>query len=330
MKKLLVSLAALVSAATVCSVQAEEATVKGVSWRYSVVNGEARLDLLNQVFTGKLVVPAKVGKYIVTAVGDGEHPISCVQGPTVIALPASVTSIGAFSLGENLNLKGVSLPAKLTSIPNAAFAACEKLSSVKIPASVKSIGEEAFAECRSLKSITIPEGVEDIGNLAFRDCSSLASVTIPASVTSIGFGAFEKCDKLAKITVARDNRRYKSLSGALYTKDGSTLVEWLPGSPIAEVVIPDGVTDINRYAFGRFCPKVVSITIPASVTNVSALALLGCPKLTVLYTDAGNVNRLKALISAPGGSDLDKVRIEERPAAQTGQKTNAKSLNVTH
>ena len=46
-----------------CSAFAEEATVKGVSWRYSVAGGTARIELLNQVCTGKLVVPAMIGKY---------------------------------------------------------------------------------------------------------------------------------------------------------------------------------------------------------------------------------------------------------------------------
>ena len=55
----------------VCSAQAEEATVKGIDWRYSVVNGAARIDHLNQICTGKLDIPAKIGTYRVAEVGDG-------------------------------------------------------------------------------------------------------------------------------------------------------------------------------------------------------------------------------------------------------------------
>ena len=50
---------ALIAALAFCSAFAEEASVKGVCWRYSVVHGAARLDLLNQIFTGKFVVPDK-------------------------------------------------------------------------------------------------------------------------------------------------------------------------------------------------------------------------------------------------------------------------------
>lgn len=300
----------------VCSAFAEEATVKGVSWRYSVVDGAARIDLLNQVYTGKLAIPAKIGKYRVAAVGDGEHPIACVPGPASIVIPASVTRIGTFAFGGNNNLREVSLPTQLTSVPEALFHTCENLSSVKIPASAKSIGVEAFAECRSLKSIVIPEGVKSIGKVAFRDCSGLTSVTIPASVTNIGEVAFIRCSRLAKINVAKGNRAYKSVFGALYTADGTTLVEWPAGSPIADATIPDGVTNIVRYAFSD-CTKIVSVTIPASVVRISDMAFDKCPKLSCFYTDADNVDRLKSIAAA---NNLERVKVKERPAAQMKRK----------
>ena len=34
-----------------CSALAKGATVKGICWRYSVVNGAARIDNLNQLYT---------------------------------------------------------------------------------------------------------------------------------------------------------------------------------------------------------------------------------------------------------------------------------------
>lgn len=320
----------LLVAFVACSAFAEEATVKGISWRYSVVDGAARIDNLNQICTGKLDIPAKIGKYRVAEVGDGEHPIASIPGPTSIVIPADVTRIGTFAFGGNKNLREVSLPPKLTSLPEALFHTCEDLVSVKIPASVKSIGVEAFAECRSLKSIVIPEGVKSIGKVAFRDCSGLTSVTIPASVTNIGEVVFIRCSRLAKINVAKGNRAYKSVSGALYTADGTTLAEWPAGSPIADATIPDGVTNIVRYAFSD-CPNLVSVAIPASVVRIGDMAFDKCPKLSFLYTDAGNVDRLKEMVAEYGKvarrrnapNDLDRVGIEERPAIQTNRKAKA-------
>lgn len=320
----------LLVAFVACSAFAEEATVKGISWRYSVVDGAARIDKLNQICTGALTIPAKIGKYRVAEVGDGEHPITSIPGPTSIMIPASVTRVGAFAFGGNNNLREVSLPPKLTSIPEALFHTCESLASVKIPARVQSIGIEAFAECRSLRSIMIPEGVKSIGKVAFRDCSGLTSVSIPVSVTNVGEVAFLRCSKLAGINVAKGNRAYKSVSGALYTADGTTLLEWPAGSPIADATIPDGVTNIVRFAFND-CPKLVSVTIPASVIRFGDLAFCRCPKLSFLYTDAGNVDRLKEMVAEYGKvarrrnapNDLDRVGIEESPAIQTNRKAKA-------
>ena len=101
----------------ICSAFAEEATVKGVSWQYSVVDGTARIELLNQVCTGKLAIPAKIGKYRVTSVGGGKNPITCSPGPTSITIPASVTSLGTFAFGGNMNLVEISLPAQLANLP---------------------------------------------------------------------------------------------------------------------------------------------------------------------------------------------------------------------
>lgn len=241
----------------VCSAQAEEATVKGIDWRYSVVNGAARIDNLNQICTGKLDIPAKIGTYRVAEVGDGEHPITSFHGPTSIMIPANVTRIGTFAFGGNKNIREVSLPPKLRSIPEALFHSCENLSSVRIPVSVKGIGVEAFAECRSLKSVVIPEGVKSIGQVAFRDCSGLTSVTVPASVTNI-----------------------------------------------------------VRYAFSD-CPNLVSVAIPASVVRIGDMAFDKCPKLSCFYTDADNVDRLKSIAVA---NNLQRVRVEERPAAQMKRK----------
>ena len=47
----------------------------------------------------------------------------------------------------------------------------------------------------------------------------------------------------------------------------------------AEVVIPDNVTTIGKYAFGG-CTSLTSITIPGSVTAIGEFAFAGCTSLT--------------------------------------------------
>ena len=220
-----------------CSVFAEEAMVNGINWRYSVSGNTACIEgfanmpatggksvvelnlemIRNKICDKNLVIPGKIGKYVVTSIG--ERAINVSDGPASIVVPKSVTVIGTGAFFGSVHLKSISLPPKLTAIPEALFHSSWNLKAVKIPASVKSIGVEAFAECRGLKSMTIPKGVTDIGCQAFRDCSNLASVFIPASVTNIGENAFANCKKLSVIYT--EAGRVEELKAVIAMHNGS-------------------------------------------------------------------------------------------------------------
>lgn len=65
----------------------------------------------------------------------------------------------------------------------------------------------------------------DIPDLAFENCKNISRIEIPATVDSIGVGAFNGCTSLEEINVSGNNRSYRSKYGALYTKDGKTLIK---------------------------------------------------------------------------------------------------------
>ncbi len=56
---------------------------------------------------------------------------------------------------------------------------------------------------------------------------------------------------------------------------------------VTDVVIPDGVTRINMYAF-KNCKSLRSVVIPASVTSISGVAFTGCNSLESIKVAAGN------------------------------------------
>ena len=159
---------------------------------------------------------------------------------------------------------------------------------VKIPVTlngvkVTSVGREAFRNCKGLTSVTIPEGVTHIDENAFCDCNVLKSVTIPLSVTNIAENAFgdgglkfrRHSNGLKSFSVASDNPSYSSRNGMLCTKDGSVLIVGVNG----DVVIPEGVTSIESFAFSG-CSALTSVTIPNSVTNIGSWAFSDCRGLT--------------------------------------------------
>ena len=165
------------------------------------------------------------------------------------------------------------------SIGNSAFYGCFGLTSVTIPNSVTSIGDYAFSYS-GLTSVTMPNSVTSIGNYAFDYCSGLTSVTIPNSVTSIGKYAFRNCSVLTSVHIS-DIAAWCNIEFS--RTDSNPLYYahylYLNGEEVKDLVIPNSVTSIGKYAF-RNCSGLTSVTIPNSVSSIGDYAFGSCSGLT--------------------------------------------------
>lgn len=239
----------------------------------------------------------------------------CVTALILIFVPSSSASAstqkGDFEIeGSTLvSYKGeaseVTLPNTITAIGKDSFSNNSKLTKVVIPDSVKIIDYAAFENCNNLQYVSVGDGVKSIGSSAFSGCSSLQSVNIPEKCNELGSGVFAGCTSLSNVSIDSQNRVYICLDGVIYTKDGSLLVQYLPGrtssiysmpvsvkkigeysfwgaDSLTNVSVSNGVNEIPEYAFSN-CKSLSKVVLPTSVESLMAYSFADCPNLSSVY-----------------------------------------------
>ena len=166
--------------------------------------------------------------------------------------------------------------------------------------------DEAAVSCSSFSfsnetaytgDIIIPETVTYRGKIysvtsiqysAFQYCSNLTSITIPSSVKKIEEDAFSGCTGLTKV-ITTDINDWLKIQFATNPSNPLLYANHLynnENTEITNLVIPNGVTTINDYAFAG-CSGLTSITIPSSVTSIGMCAFDDCTGLTSITIPKG-------------------------------------------
>lgn len=142
---------------------------------------------------------------------------------------------------------------------------------------VTSIGDDAFVNCDIIESVTIGNNIEDIGYNAFYNCLNLTSVVMGTGIKKIRCYAFAECCDLESVYIT-DLTAWCSISIDRYAEPLWHSDLYLNGTLVTDLVIPDGVTSINGYAFFG-CTSLVSVTIPDSVKSIGEYAFCWCTNL---------------------------------------------------
>ena len=273
-------------------------TINGITWRYTVSNGEVSLGggsysstAVPPSTSGAITIPSSIKGLPVTSIGN--YAFYNCNKMTGVMIPNSVTVIGSFAFSGCSRLTGVTIPNSVTNIGNSAFSNCSGLTSVTIPNSVTSIEGYTFESCLGLKSVTIPDGVTSIGTDAFSGCNNqlFDTTTIPGvklvdgwavdftsqlsgyidltSIRGIGHYAFSGCSGLTSVTLPV---RVTSIADWSFSSC----------SRLTSVMIPNGVTSIGSSSFSS-CSSLTSVTIPNSVTNIGFSAFNNCSGLISIW-----------------------------------------------
>lgn len=173
---------------------------------------------------------------------------------------------------------------------------------------------------KNVSTFYLPEGITTILNRAF-SYSGYTEIVLPSTLTQISGSPSNGCDSLVW-KVAAGNKSFKAdEKGALYDYDMKTLMV-LNGGSGDSYTVKDGTTTIREWALYENS-KIKTLTIPASVTKLSADCISGTPNLTTIIclgtkpaefipntgkNKVGPVNKTKTLYVPKGCVEIYKEK----------------------
>lgn len=155
-----------------------------------------------------------------------------------------------------------------------------------IPDNINTINDYAFYGFSGFKSIVIPDSVSCLGKSAFQYCKNLTNVTLGVGVTDIKGNAFNNCNDSIRINYTGTMRNWCSINFSAKTANPCYYADvYIDNEPIeGEIVIPEGVTSIGKYAFVN-CDKITKVILPESLKHIGEDAFGGCVEISdVLYS----------------------------------------------
>lgn len=249
---------------------------------------------LGQVFKGNTqIVSFDEFKYFTGLKTVNSSDFNGCESLTSIAIPSSITLIGAMAFESCMNLTAVHITdmgawCKIYFENNPLWYAKHlflngtEIKDLVIPDGVKSISGWAFSFWSNLTSVTIPKSVTFIGENAFDGCAGLTTVSIDNSVLEIEKEAFKDCNNLKTLQITDVASWCESQIAPYGNPLRNTHSLYVNDKEVKELVIPEGVTSINLGVFDGYS-ALASVTIPSSVETIGMGAFNGCSNLLEIY-----------------------------------------------
>lgn len=309
--------------------------------------------LIPKRISGEIVIPAGITKIDM-------YMFSGCKNITKINLPETIQSIGGYAFEECTNLQSIVISNGIEGIYERAFKNCTSLKTLSFPATLKTIDTTVLDGCSNLESITvdennqnyssdsgilynkakteiifvpemvsgeivIPDTVLSIYN-KFGGCSKITQLTIGAGVQDSEYNIREKFSGMAslkKIVVSENNAYYSSDEyGIQYNKDKTVILN-IPRAIEGDIVIADGVTEIDSSISFKGCTKLTSVVIPNSVTWIGTSAFNGCTGLTSVIMNDGEKDVTYLGDNAfDGCTNLTNIRLSSTLTSMSSQVFN--------
>lgn len=169
----------------------------------------------------------------------------------------------------------IQIPEGVEKIADDAFNGNTNITAVVCPKTLREIGGHAFWDCRNLKEVRLNDGLASVGVEAFIH-TGLETIDLPSTLSYLDWTPFE-----CKMNVHRLNPNFYSDSkGVLYNGDKSSLVLFPRKEHVNVIVVSEGVTRIESYAFEESSAK--KIVIPDGIHELQDYLFSGCQRLRTI------------------------------------------------
>ena len=213
------------------------------------------------------------------AISVGDYGLWGCENLKTVVFGDSLERIGFAAFYECNDLKSVQFKGHVGKVDDSSFYGLTNLDDVTLPTSVDSIGYAAFAYCDEIPSLEFHD-VDYLDDYAFYACTNLNDVSFLGHVGTIGNYVFNGCSSLSRVNICD----LPSWCGISFGTPSSNPLYFaghlcVNDVPVTDLVIPDGVSSIGRYAFtgGR---EFTRVSIPVSVKSIGLSAFDGCESMT--------------------------------------------------
>jgi len=168
---------------------------------------------------------------------------------------------------------------KQTAIPDNAFRNCDLIETINIPTNTISIGDYAFYWCTNVESYNdgyLPETIIRISDYAFYNNDALVELNISSQIESVGNYAFYGSDLLSKVSTISSVSTLTDIGEYAFAE--CDVLEYLFVGEKGEIVIPNNVLTIGKYAFAKNT-LITKVVIPNTVNTIGVGAFKNCSTL---------------------------------------------------